>query len=361
MGFLERANGSYKFPTTWEYPSVTSRSLDVRPTATCSQWISSADTAFAHLSKSATERAVDFVQHRKQLWCLVYDNINLTLRKASQRLHNLTEQINATTSAVIALPACFYTETFRNACNVPEKDQPQGRNRREMTLDKLTPTPEEQGQLHLAFRYAVRSLLLDNLEGLADGDARAVIRRKVEAQRPIIRLLDGAGEKTDFFPLPALDQEEASVKGTIRVVQKLICDTLKFTAEKAALVLRFYVGDWLTIRNLRLMKFARRMEGDSWPSMRWVQEAAMPFHFQLNAVFMLNRAHLGESDKDPSCLDRHRARLQRYKLDKKKPEYNQACQLIEHSLIARLLDITRFEWPLAQQQQYSLTNPPESS
>ena len=57
----------------------------------------------------------------------------------------------------------------------------------------------------------------------------------------------------------------------------------------------------------------------------------------------LIRTHLGESANDPSCLDWHRTCLQHYKLDKKKPEYNQACELIEHSLITRLLDITQFE------------------
>jgi len=213
-----------------------------------------------------------------------------------------------------------------------------------MTLDKLVPTPEEQGQLRSAFRYAVRSLLLDNLEGLTPGEARtAGIRKKVTAEKPTIRQLDGAGEKTDFYPLPALNEEEASVKGTIRVVQSLIRDTLKLTAQVATSKLRFFVGDWLTIRNLRLMKYMRITEPDSWGRMDWVQEAAMPFHFQLNAVHMLVRTHLGESDDDPSSLDRHRTRLQRYKLDKKKPEYNQACELIEHSLVARLLDITRFE------------------
>jgi len=213
-----------------------------------------------------------------------------------------------------------------------------------MTLEKLVPTSEEQKQLHSAFGHAVRSLLLDNLEGLAAGGTHATgIRKKVAAKRPTIRQLAGAGDKTDFYPLPALDEEEASVKGTIRVVQVLIRDTLKLAAEVASLKLRFFVGDWLTVRNLRLMKYMRITEPESWGRMDWVQEAAMPFHFQLNAVHMLIRTHLGESDNDPSCLDRHRARLQRYKLDKKKPEYNQACELIEHSLIARLLDITRFE------------------
>ena len=68
----------------------------------------------------------------------------------------------------------------------------------------------------------------------------------------------------------------------------------------------------------------------------------MPFHFQLNAVYMLIRAHLGESDNDTSCLDRHRVLLRCFKLDKKKPEYNQVRELVEHSLTARLLDITRY-------------------
>jgi len=213
-----------------------------------------------------------------------------------------------------------------------------------MTLDKLVPTLEEQQQLRSAFRHAIHSLLLDNLEGLAVGEARTTsIRKKVMAEKPTIRQLDGVGEKTDFYPLPALDEEEASVKGTIRVVQALIRDTLRLSAEVASSKLRFFVGDWLTIRNLRLMKYMRITEPEPWGRMDWVQEAAMPFHFQLNAMHMLIRTHLGESDNDPSCLDRHRTRLQRYKLDKKKPEYNQACELIEHSLVARLLDITRFE------------------
>lgn len=213
-----------------------------------------------------------------------------------------------------------------------------------MTLEKLVPTPEEQGQLRSAFCHAVRSLLCDGLDSLADEEKyTASIRKKVTAKRPTIRQLAGAGEKTDFYPLPALNEEEASVKGTIRVVQALIRDTLKLAAKVATSKLRFFVGDWLTIRNLRLMKYMRITEPESWGKMNWVQEASMPFHFQLNAVHMLVRTHLGEPDNDPSCLDRHRTRLQRYKLDKKKPEYNQACELIEHSLVARLLDIARFE------------------
>lgn len=275
------------------------------------------------------------------MWCLVYDNINLTLRKASQRLHNMTEQINATTSAVIALPTYFSTPPFKSACDVSNQNRWSG-DRQRMTINKILPTLEQQGQIRSAFRNAVRLLLLDNLGGFAAGGAHAAgIAKQVAAERPIIRKLGGAGEKTDFYPLPALNQEEASVKGTIRVVQGLIRDTLNLATEAAVSKLRFFVGDWMSIRNLRSMKYHRLAEPEPWGRMEWVQEASMPFHFQLNAVHMLIIAHLGESDKDPSSLDRHQTCLQRFKVDKKKPEYNQTCELIEHSLIARLFDITR--------------------
>ena len=211
-----------------------------------------------------------------------------------------------------------------------------------MAIHDLVPTLEQQGQLREAFCHAIRSLLIDNLPGLSGkSDRIKQIKRKTTTRKPTIRLVDGAGSKTDFFPLPALNEEEASIQGTIRVVQCLVREILGITAAAASSALRFFVGDWLTIRNLRLMKYIRATEPGAWGRMGWVQEAAMPFHFQLNAVYMLIRTHLGESDKNPSCLDRHRTRLRRYKLDKKKPEYHQARELVEHSLTARLLDITR--------------------
>lgn len=321
------------------YEYVFRTALSVR-----SSQVSSVESALSQLTNSSQRRARDFVKSGKRLWCLVYDNINFTFRKASQRLHNTTEQINATTSAVIALPACFTATLFEGACSVLDRTRrQQSGDRREMSLHELVPTLEQQGQLRSAFYHAVRSLLLDNLPGLKGNKPRIKhIKKKVVAEKLTIRPLEGAGEKTDFYPLPALNEEESSVKGTIRVVQTLVRDVLELAVDVAASKLRFFVGDWLTIRNLRLMKYMRITEPEAWGRMDWVQEAAMPFHFQLNAMHMLFRTHLGESDNNPSCLDRHRIRLQRYKLDKKKPEFNQARELAEQSLVARLLDITRF-------------------
>lgn len=281
------------------------------------------------------------MQAGELLWSLVCDNLNFTLRKGSQRLHNLTEQINATTAAVIALPACLTAAVFENTCSSVEFKRKAG-GRQEMSLHKLVPTHDQQKQLRKAFCHAVRSLLLDNLPGLAGRTKRVKrIKRKVASEKLTIRQVDGAGEKTEFYPLRMLDEEESSIRGTIRVVQCLLRDILGLTTEVASSALRFVIGDWLTARNLRLMKYIRMMEPESWGRMDWVQEASMPFHFQLNAVYMIIRTHLGDSERDHSCLDRHRTRLRRYKLDKKKPDYHKAQELIEHSLIARLLDIAR--------------------
>ena len=83
--------------------------------------------------------------------------------------------------------------------------------------------------------------------------------------------------------------------------------------------LQLLVGDWLTIRNLRLMKEERRNEFTSFLRFDWVQEAAMPFHFQLNAMYMLCRTHLGTTvQENPSSLEHHRNLLRRSKLDVKK-------------------------------------------
>ena len=102
------------------------------------------------------------------------------------------------------------------------------------------------------------------------------------------------------------------------------------------------VGDWITIRNFRLMRDERLDEFVTFERMDWILEASMPYHFQLNGMYMLFRTHLGHShDNDPGSLE-HRNILRRAKLDVTKPEYNKAKELIKHSLIARVLDCTRY-------------------
>ena len=191
-----------------------------------------------------------------------------------------------------------------------------------------------------AFKHAIRTIILTNCPGkMRRRKPTKLLRRHTRDLKPKIRQL--SKEKTHFFPLPALNEEEASVSGTIRVLQKIFAVLLGLSVEIIDVELRLLVGDWLTIRNLRLMKDERRDEFTSFLRFDWVQEAAMPFHFQLNAMYMLCRTHLGTTQQNPSSLEHHRNILRRSKLDVKKPEYNKAKELVIHSLIARVLDCTR--------------------
>lgn len=219
--------------------------------------------------------------------------------------------------------------------------------RRDLTLDSLRPTAEQQARFMEAITHNVRMILLDLSPGIAKHRRRARrLRAEAKKRKPVIRVL--SHEKTEFYPLPALAQEEASVGGTIQVVLKIFVTLLGLAEEIVETELRLLVGDWLTIRNLRLMRDELMDELTSFRRMEWVQEASMPFHFQLNAMYMLFRTHLGHpSTNNPSSLEHHRTLLRRAKLDPKKPEYNKAKELAWHSLVARVLDCTRSDVHIA--------------
>ena len=273
-----------------------------------------------------------------RLFAIVYDNINFTLRKAGQRIDNTTVQLNATTSAVIALPSKFSRQLHAKFLSAHSR---KSGLRKDMTTTDLRLTPAKQAHMVAAFEYQVREILLQHAPGLRKSSGRRKrLMKKAREKIPQIQLL--GAEKTDFFPLPALDEEEASVGGTIRVVTKLFTKLLNMAIGVIETELRLLVGDWLTIRNLRLMRDERSNEFNPFEKMDWVQEASMPFHFQLNAMYMLFRTHLGyPGNNDSSSLGHHRTLLRCSKLDPKKPEYNLARELVRHSLIARVLDCTR--------------------
>ncbi|EPS92433.1 hypothetical protein FOMPIDRAFT_1079389, partial [Fomitopsis schrenkii] len=289
------------------------------------------------LSESSKKHANAFVRTASRLWAVVYDNINFTLRKASQRLDSTTEQLNATTSAIISLPSTFTRAAYATALSVAERNRSAGK-RSLLSLKDLILTPNKQTQLQNALRHQVRMILLDHAPGLLRRTKRnRKLRKRAMALKPEIRVL--SHEKTEFYPLPALAQEEASVSGTIKVIVKLFTKLLALAEEVVASELRLLVGDWLTIRNLRLVKDEVAEDLTAFTRMDWIQEVSMPFHFQLNAMYMLFRTHLGHpADNDPSSLEHHRTLLKRCKLDPKKPEYNKAKELLYHSLIARVLD-----------------------
>ncbi|KAF8979824.1 hypothetical protein BDQ17DRAFT_1439269 [Cyathus striatus] len=145
--------------------------------------------------------------------------------------------------------------------------------------------------------------------------------------KPQIHCLEN--EKTQFYPLPALNEEEASVIGTIRVIKKLFISHLELSEEVAS-------------GRLQPVVYERSDEFSTFEKFTWILALSMPFHYQLNSMYALCRTHLGTaSHGNPSSLEHHHTLLGHSKLDPKKPEYNKAKELVYHSLIACILDCTR--------------------
>ncbi len=199
-----------------------------------------------------------------RLWAIVYDNINFTLRKASQRLDSTTQQLNATTSAVFSLPSTLSRAACAAALSVAERKK-RAHLRERLTLDSLKITPEQQAHLTTVFRSHVATILLSSAGMHLSKKEHKKLMKKARKLKPRIRVL--SSEKTEFYPLPALAQEEASVGGTIKVVTKLFTQLLALAEEVVDAELRLLVGDWLSIRNLRLMKLEIADENSSFRRM----------------------------------------------------------------------------------------------
>ncbi|KAI0739876.1 hypothetical protein C8Q80DRAFT_1274908 [Daedaleopsis nitida] len=188
--------------------------------------------SLATLSERIRQQAREYIEHSGRLTFVVYDNINFTLRKYSQRIDSMTEQLNATTLALVALPARFTHAAYAAALSITEKRKLAGL-RSKLTLSDLELTPLKQSQMQSAFEYHIGCILLDHLPTFAEQSklkfTRRLRRKLVKHKKPCLRLLDC--EQTKCFPLPALNKEEASVRGTIRVVEMILVKILGFAIE----------------------------------------------------------------------------------------------------------------------------------
>jgi hypothetical protein len=252
----------------------------------------------------------------------------------------MTQQINATTLAVFSLPKQFTNSKYGLALSPDQRHKMRG-TQQQMTYKDIILTEEKHVQVEKAFKHAIQSILLAHMPGKMQKQRKTKhLCTHTSKTKPKIRVLEH--EKTRFYPLPALNKEEASVSGTIWAVQAIYTKILAMSEAEVTMKLRLLVGDWLSIRNLRLMKDERAEECSDYLHGNFVQEASMPFHFQLNAMYALCCTHSGTiKDDNPSSLEHHRTLLWCSKLDPKKPEYNKVKELVTHSLITQILDCTR--------------------
>jgi hypothetical protein len=130
------------------------------------------------------------------MYTVVYDNVNFTHRKASQRLDSGTNQTNATTSVVVALPRKFNLGRYRTALSTPWKR----RARANMSLANITPSSKQQSQMMDQMVANVMSILLGQKWIISKKVKRTLLNELSRTQDKLsVRVLWPS--KTQFFPL----------------------------------------------------------------------------------------------------------------------------------------------------------------
>ncbi|KAJ7789131.1 hypothetical protein B0H14DRAFT_3574840 [Mycena olivaceomarginata] len=278
------------------------------------------------LSQDAVAYAVSLIQSRTRFY-IIFDNINIFLRKSQQRLFNKNNMIHATNTAVIALP-----DADPMAEDLEGKRSRRGK-RAAATGADIIPTDDDESKMFSSFVGIVMTLILAYCPGSKEWEKRDIMLETAADRMASDRLLPP--KKTDGRPAGVFDVNEGSKKGIIQMLKELQ-EISRFTESEWSGKARIIVGDWLTSKNIRGACRDRMDDVNGMERLEYVEELSALWHFALNATHMIMRLHFGNSVLDPGSLAKHKGLLNRT-WDAEKPNYADAKALIRHSLISRIL------------------------
>ncbi|KAJ7153178.1 hypothetical protein C8R43DRAFT_1187881 [Mycena crocata] len=278
------------------------------------------------LSEDAVAHAVTLMQGSGMFY-IIFDNINIFLRKSQQRLFNKNSMIHATNAAVISIPGADPA-----AEDLEAKMKRRGK-RAAATGADIMPTDDDEEKMISSFTGVVMTLILAYCPGSKQWEDRDAMLKAAEefmtSDRPL------PPEKSDGRPLGLFDVNEGSKKGIIKML-KALQEISGLTETEWAAKARIIVGDWLTASNMRAARKDRMDDINGMERLDYVEELSALWHFALNATHMIMRLHFGDSVLDPGSLAKHKGLLNRT-WDAEKPNYADAKALIRHSLTSRIL------------------------
>ncbi|KAJ7911737.1 hypothetical protein B0H13DRAFT_2660394 [Mycena leptocephala] len=257
-------------------------------------------TTIERLKKVLSEDAVAYAVSLMQgpgMWYIIFDNINIFLRKSQQRLFNKNTMIHATNAAVVSLP-----DADPAAADFEAKQKARGK-RAAATGADILPTDDDEAKMLSSFVGLVMTLTVAYCPGSKEWEDRDVMLKAAEefmtSDRPL------PPKKSDGRPLGLFDVNEGSKKGIIQMFKALQEISGLDEAEWAAKA-RIIIGDWLTSNNIRGARKDRMDDINSMERLDYVDELSALWHFALNATHMIMRLHFGDSVLDPGSLAKHK-------------------------------------------------------
>jgi hypothetical protein len=215
------------------------------------------------LTLSATEFAIELIAS-PSLWYIIYDNINIYLRKWDQRLTNKNEMLHATNSAVVGINAEGIDPV--KALDLEEKLKMRGQRKNANFYEDIIPTKDDfEFIFQKSFPWLITDLLFRHSPDHEKWMDRQKMKDAIESMMPMDRPLPP--EKTDTRLFGVFDVNEGSKKGQVTLNEAMQARSRQST-DSWTKRLTIRVGDWLTSNLIRLASAATLIQPSSAGSSR---------------------------------------------------------------------------------------------
>ncbi|KAF8910845.1 hypothetical protein CPB85DRAFT_1435112 [Mucidula mucida] len=208
--------------------------------------LSISGTTIERLKKQINVDAIAFAVRlltSNQLSALIFDNINIYLRKFQQRLTNQNSMIHATNSAIIAIDSDGIDV---NATQDLEAKKALHGKRAQATALDILPTADDDAHITKAFTAMIALLLAHYCLGNEKWKDCTKMMEQVKAMMPKDRPLPP--KKTDARPFGVFNVNEGSKKGIVQVFEEMQKQSTLSEEEWSGKV-QISLGDWLTSNN----------------------------------------------------------------------------------------------------------------
>lgn len=180
---------------------------------------------------------------RTRAFMIIWDNLNIAFRVGEQRKNSKDHFDNGTTATLVPLYGVNYGDLLLSLKHVRETRLPA------IDFDCRDQMPSLQTvcELEAASIWHIEDMLYEAFPDL---------RKRLGPIPPPPSVLTIPLRKTEQYPLPAMHIDESSLDGTLEVVDHIVRNTLKMTAEdveKHGLIM--CAGDQLTISLLDKVPF----------------------------------------------------------------------------------------------------------
>ncbi|KAL1750636.1 hypothetical protein FB107DRAFT_294459 [Schizophyllum commune] len=288
-------------------------------------------TILDHLKQLSAEATTQYNELIKSTSCMLKD---------AQRMGSTDHFDNGTTATVIPL---FDPTT---AANVPHGTLPFSLNppRQSRKLDvpyepqDLFPTAEESRVLSGCCLWQIQQIAMDHIPNLARlrGDVGPC---PVVEQIPV--------HTTKQYPLPAMQIDESSIDGTMKVMLTIFENLGMTNADWVKHGLLFVDGDLLTMLLVDKLQTARRNSADDVEALRFMIQRFGLFHCKMAAGRMVVNEHWGKPNSEwPGSLWWTNTQLGRKNMaagwkGRKATPWKQSHELINITLAAHVKDAFR--------------------